>query len=461
MIYRKGTTMARFILLLLLMSLCCLSAGQEVTSEPEPSPEPEQEPEGTPEPEPEGVPGLPELQTYSEPEPYWPEAKQKWGSLWEVHIYLFGVAFGVVALYSLLSIIRLYKRKHLLSQPYFISLNSLVFLMGSLRSIYLLVDAYNTKETFPPFVAYILYTLFLPSVTSAFSLLFMSLLAATKMQFISPSIQKVKVIVFIVVVHFGLAITADILTAAHLDASIVMFVCQIFYIIWGLFLFVGFMYLFGQLYKAAKDRQVLMNKYAMRKLGLPPSKQNKKPEHHKLTLSLGTILTLISSILGFLTVILLIYGMVDVYGVFEKTKTPEAWRWWGYHTAFRALELAICITMSYIATQPFRYPSPGSGDSSKGSTCSCTKCYAICAPCWSWCNREHTYLLPDVGWSELHSEVESGTLKRNESQKNDYPLHHVHVRTDEEGQSNALKSPMLKADHGQLMFSSSTDTYRK
>jgi len=57
--------------------------------------------------------------------------------------------------------------------------------------------------------------------------------------------------------------------------------------------------------------------------------------------------------------------------------------------------------------------------------------------------------------------VESGTLKRNESQKNDYPLHHVHVRTDEEGQSNALKSPMLKADHGQLMFSSSTDTYRK
>lgn len=66
------------------MSLCCLSAGQEVTSEPEPSPEPEQEPEGTPEPEPEGVPGLPELQTYSEPEPNWPEAKQKWGSLWEV-----------------------------------------------------------------------------------------------------------------------------------------------------------------------------------------------------------------------------------------------------------------------------------------------------------------------------------------------------------------------------------------
>ena len=76
------------------------------------------------------------------------------------------------------------------------------------------------------------------------------------------------------------------------------------------------------------------------------------------------------------------------------------------------------------------------------------------------CCQEHTYLLPDVGWSDLHSEVEGGTLKRNESQKNDYPLHHV--RTEDDGKHNALKSPMLKADHGQLMFSSNTtETYRK
>lgn len=274
-----------------------------------------------------------------------------------MHIYLFGVAFGVVALYSLLSVMRLWKRKHLLSQPYFISLNIMVFVMGSIRSVYLLVDAYNVNETFPTIVAYILYTLFLPAVTSAFSLLFISLLAATKMKFVSPSIQKVKVIILVIVMHFGLAITADVLTAVKLDARVVLFVCQIFYIIWGLFLFVGFMYIFGQLYKAAKDRQVLMTKYAMRKMGVPPSKQNSKPEHHKLTLSIGTILTLISSILGVLTVVLIIYGMVDVYGVFDHSKTPEAWRWWGYHTAFRTLELAICITMSYIATQPFRYVS--------------------------------------------------------------------------------------------------------
>ena len=269
------------------------------------------------------------------------------------HIYLFGVAFGVVALYSLFSIIRLWKRKHLLSQKYFISLNLLIFLMGSTRSVYLLVDGYNSKQVYPEIVSYMLYTLFLPCVTSTFSLLFLSLLAATRMKFISPSIQKTKVILCVIFVHFALAIVTDVLTVCHLDARVILFVCQVFYIVWGLFLFVGFMYIFGRLYKAAVDRQAQMNKYALKKLG-GSTKQNYKPENHKLTLSLGTIVTLISSILGLLTVVLLIYGMVDVYGVFEFGRVPEPWRWWGYHTTFRALELAICITVSYVATQPFR-----------------------------------------------------------------------------------------------------------
>lgn len=273
--------------------------------------------------------------------------------LLQVHLYLFGSAFGVVSFYSLFSVIRLWKKKHLLSQKYFISLNLLIFLMGASRSIFLLVDGYNTNQTFHEFVAYMLYTLFLPSVTSAFSLLFISLLAATRMRFISPSIQKTKVILAIIILHFGLAITTDILTVLHLDARIILFICQIFYIVWSLFLFAGFMYIFGRLYKAAVDRQRQMNKYALKNMGAS-GKQNYKPERHKLTLSLATIVTLVSSILGLLTVILLIYGMADVYGVFEQDRVIEPWKWWGYHTAFRTLELAICITVSYVATQPFR-----------------------------------------------------------------------------------------------------------
>lgn len=65
-----------------------------------------------------------------------------------------------------------------------------------------------------------------------------------------------------------------------------------------------------------------------------------------------------------------------------------------------------------------------------------------------------------MGWSDLHSESEAGTLKRHESQKNDFPLHHVRTDTECPPPNNALKSPMLKADHGQLLFSSNSDTYK-
>ena len=60
-----------------------MAAGQDVASEPETSAEPEPEPEGYPEPEPEGEPESTAI-SYSEPEPNWPEAKQLWGSAWEV-----------------------------------------------------------------------------------------------------------------------------------------------------------------------------------------------------------------------------------------------------------------------------------------------------------------------------------------------------------------------------------------
>ena len=77
--------------------------------------------------------------------------------------------------------------------------------------------------------------------------------------------------------------------------------------------------------------------------------------------------------------------------------------------------------------------------------------------------KEQSYLLPDVEWSELRSEVDSSTtLRRNESEKSDLPLHHVVVPpVDGDEQKKYPESPelgqtapaMLKSDHGVLHFS--------
>lgn len=237
-----------------------------------------------------------------------------------------------------------------MSQPYFLALNFLIMLLATSRSVYFFVDAYNSRSLLPTLAAYLLNAVVFPCLTSSFSLMFSALLAATKMTFISKSVTSAKLVIVVIVVHFLLSFTTDILTGLHLDARVLLFVCQIFYMVWGILLFFGFMIIFARLYKAAILRQSLMDKHMSRKLGLS-NKQHKPP---KLTLSLGVKVTLVSSIFGLATVALLIYGMVDVYGVFNYKAQLRPWKWWAYHTAFRCLELAICITISFVAMQPFR-----------------------------------------------------------------------------------------------------------
>lgn len=258
--------------------------------------------------------------------------------------------FALIAIYSLVSIARLWNRKNLLSQPYFLALNFLVLLLAVSRSVYLFVDAYNSNALLPPLAAYLLNAVVFPCLTSTFSLMFSALLAATRMTFISKSVTSAKLVAVVIAVHFLLSFTTDILTGLHLDARVLLFVCQVFYVLWGLVIFFGFTIIFSRLYKAALLRQNLMDKHTSRKLGLS-NKQHKPP---KLTLSLGVKVTLVSAIFGLATVALLVYGMVDVYGVFNYKSRLEPWKWWAYHTTFRLLEIAICITISFVATQPFR-----------------------------------------------------------------------------------------------------------
>ena len=79
---------------------------------------------------------------------------------WELHVYVAGVGFAVLAVYSLISILRLYKHKNLLSLAYFLSLNAIMALMGITRALYFLVDGYNTRGTFHPVLYYFLYRYF-------------------------------------------------------------------------------------------------------------------------------------------------------------------------------------------------------------------------------------------------------------------------------------------------------------
>lgn len=74
--------------------------------------------------------------------------------------------------------------------------------------------------------------------------------------------------------------------------------------------------------------------------------------------------------------------------------------------------------------------------------------------------QEHSYLLAE-GWSDFQTDSEwvSDSVRRQESQKGDFPLHHMRrISQDPSCPNSLLNTNMLKADHGQLHFTSDEQT---
>ncbi|XP_078597124.1 uncharacterized protein LOC144873549 [Branchiostoma floridae x Branchiostoma japonicum] len=348
-----------------------------VRPEWQPNPNLEWTPKAEPEAEPTSEPYDPygmgwDHVPWAEPEPKWDEAKDTWRFWWFVHIYTFGGLFALLALYSLISMVRL-TRKHLLSMGYFLALNFLMLLMGASRAVYMFVDAYNSLKLLHPALSYFLFSVGFPCMTSAFCLLYLALLQTTKMQAMSPKVYQTCVMVSIIVLHFGLSVATDLIIGFLGTAKILMLVCQGVFAIWGIILAFSYFFIFRRLYRSARHRMKEIQRMNISKSKLQGINPIKKKQ--KTRLGTAVKVTLVTAILGLLCSLLQVYAMVEVFGIFYKQ--PEPWPWWGFQTAFRLCEFLMCVTMSYVATQPFRFHKDGRPrDPCCGRCCYC--CYRCC-----------------------------------------------------------------------------------
>ncbi|KAK7101997.1 proline-rich transmembrane protein 4-like [Littorina saxatilis] len=325
----------------------------------------------------------------AEPGPDWDNAKMVWKEAWEFHLYIFGCLFGLLGLYMLVCVIRLWRIHRLLSRRYFVSLNLLMLLLCATRAVYLMLDGYNSHGTFHPSLDYFFYSISFPCLTSAFSIQLYALLEATKMQFLPPTIQTMSLLMTIVVVHFAISIATDVVVGMYAGMEIMLFVCQLFFILWGLFLFFGYAYIFRRLYVHAVKRQknVVQNNGSVYGGGGGLAKPKAR-----FTLSVAVTVTMLTAVLGLVTVALEVYAVVGVYKTFSNDR-PQPWPWYFYHTALRLVEFLMCATMGYVASQPFRYRR-------REQSCCCP---VLCAPCAEicYCGNDANRSEAQAGWSEL------------------------------------------------------------
>ena len=311
---------------------------------------------------------------FVEPGSDWSSAKQQWQSAWQLHVYFIGIASAVVAVFSLISVMRLWQRKNLLSQGYFMSLNLLLLIMGTCRAVYFLVDGYNSNGVFHPVLAYCLFNVAFPCLTSAFGILFLALLQSTEILMMSARIQKTRHLIVVITLQFLLSFVTDAIVGMFASVKILMLVCQVVFILWSLVLSVGYMYVFQKLYGASVRRQKQLTHLSQVNLTLDGTML--KPPCSRMMLSVAVKVTLITAVLGVVCAGLQVYAMVIVYGFLSSQ--PEPWPWWSLQFVMRIVELGMCITMSYVATQPFCYQPTG------GTSCFdalyLIPCHRLCAP---------------------------------------------------------------------------------
>ncbi|XP_076344179.1 uncharacterized protein LOC143244054 [Tachypleus tridentatus] len=282
----------------------------------------------------------------------WRKFQESWGIAWELHVYVMGSLFGVLSLYVLQNMLRLRRFEKLFSGGYFISITLIVFVVGTVRALYLLFNPYNTRGFYHPILNEIILNSGFLFITSAFAVLFLALLQTTEVKVFPHFVQNVGFVSGILIFQFIFSIVTDILNGLALTNRILLLARRVTEFFLATMMATGYFCVFEKLQESAVTKQIEMIRVALTRLSIQGDQLPRKLP--KPNLCLAVRLTTMIAILIFLSVALHVFGIIYVNKIFH-TESPKPWAWWGYQLGNRIMELLICFSISYVTTLPMRY----------------------------------------------------------------------------------------------------------
>lgn len=289
------------------------------------------------------VPALPRCR-WPAPHPDWDVAFATWGSTWMAHIIIFVVAYAILAIYTCSVLCFLvWKRcssvrgthdgiltKRLTNLR--IALHSLVFVACSARTMSLGIDPYGTRKILKCPSGVVLWSLGWPSLVSSFSILLLLLLETTRLSLAPPRIQRPSVLGSIIGFSLGYVLFSDFLVAYDNSTKYAVTVCQMLFILWGVLVFFGFVYVWWKIHS---------NLTASSRGQTQTSSQRDNNDNSKMR-KLNTII-FVSAAIG---ICLTVSNLYWVSATLDKSYRPEAlrpWPWLLFSTCQRILEVSISI----------------------------------------------------------------------------------------------------------------------
>lgn len=184
-----------------------------------------------------------------EPGPDWPIARQQWGALWELHFIGLGVIFALIAIHSLIAMAIADKSKAFTRRLLFYAVNTLLFILGMSRALYLWIDPYESGQhgfKCELWVSKAVFGIAFPCLTSAFCLIHVGFLEVSKLDLGAKRLHSIPFVSSIIGIHFCVVLVSDITVALEANKKALLIVCQSFFIIWGFINSFAFLYSGGR-----------------------------------------------------------------------------------------------------------------------------------------------------------------------------------------------------------------------
>jgi hypothetical protein len=290
----------------------------------------------------------------AEPVPEWPAAKDEWQGAWEVHYIGFGVLFLLLAVWSILAIIRARTTPLLVTRRFCYAVNCLLIIFGITRALALFLYPYELVDNAggtPVVLQRLLFGIGFPCLIAGFTLIHYAFLEAAKVTFSKRRIQSLRFIFGVIGVHVTLVLVAEIVTSYVKNTSILVIICMMYFIICALAVSASVFYSGFHVMKESKTHRRTLKRISVRSAG--DKKTSVKYSNKESNTNKVARVTMATACLGVACAAIQIYAMAEVFKVrADGLVIPEPWPWWVYVTLFRLVELGLAATMAYTVSQP-------------------------------------------------------------------------------------------------------------
>ena len=181
--------------------------------------------------------------TWAEPAPNWYKVLRSWRELWHCYSNIFGALHLLVVAYSAI-VLWLSRRSFQRKKFCLPSLNIMLVVMGSTRSICLFLNPYSAlmkSSEALVVICTILTGVGGACVTSAISILLLIFLDSTKTSLGPSKLTRLPVFLGITALNIVYLVVADFVVWFNREARLVVLVCHVTFSIWGLFITTGYL----------------------------------------------------------------------------------------------------------------------------------------------------------------------------------------------------------------------------